>query len=65
MRIWGKVLGFLFGFMLSRSFVGALLGMWLGHIFDRGRGFDFDGVSGGKEDDVARQAAFFSIQLFQ
>ncbi len=45
--------------MLSRSFVGALLGMWLGHIFDRGRGFDFDGVSGGKEDDVARQAAFF------
>ena len=59
MRIWGKVLGFLFGFMLSRSFVGALLGMWLGHIFDRGRGFDFDGVSGGKEDDVARQAAFF------
>lgn len=59
MRIWGKVLGFLFGFMLSKNIFGALLGMWLGHMFDRGRGFDFDGMSGGKEDDVARQAAFF------
>lgn len=59
MRIWGKVLGFLFGLMLSRNLFGALLGLWLGHLFDRGRGFDFDGVTGGKEDDVARQAAFF------
>jgi DnaJ like chaperone protein len=59
MRIWGKVLGFLFGFMLSKNLFGALLGVWLGHMFDRGRGFDFDGVTGGKGDDVARQAAFF------
>lgn len=59
MRIWGKVLGFLFGFMLSKNLFGALLGVWLGHLFDRARGFDFDGISGGKEDDVARQAAFF------
>ena len=59
MRIWGKVLGFLFGFMLSKNLFGALIGVWLGHMFDRGRGFDFDGVTGGKEDDVARQAAFF------
>lgn len=59
MRIWGKVLGFLFGFMLSKSLFGALLGVWLGHMFDRGRGFNFDGVTGGKSDDVARQAAFF------
>lgn len=59
MRIWGKVLGFLFGFMLSKNIFGALLGVWLGHMFDRGRGFDFDGTTGGKEDDVARQAAFF------
>ena len=59
MRIWGKVLGFLFGFMLSKNFFGALLGLWLGHMFDRGRGVDFDGVTGGKEDDIARQAAFF------
>ncbi|MBL4899895.1 MAG: co-chaperone DjlA [Colwellia sp.] len=59
MRIWGKVLGFLFGFMLSKSLFGALLGVWLGHMFDRARGFNFDGLTGGKADDVARQAAFF------
>ncbi len=59
MRIWGKVLGFLFGFMLSKSLFGALLGVWLGHMFDRARGFNFDGMTGGKADDVTRQAAFF------
>jgi DnaJ like chaperone protein len=59
MRIWGKVLGFLFGFMLSKALFGALLGLWLGHVFDRGRGFNFNGVTGGKEDDISRQAAFF------
>lgn len=59
MRIWGKVLGFLFGFMLSKNLFGALLGAWLGHMFDRGRGFDFDGLTKGEEDDVSRQAAFF------
>ncbi|MDP7591364.1 MAG: co-chaperone DjlA [Litorilituus sp.] len=59
MRIWGKVLGFLFGFMLSKNLFGALLGLWLGHLFDRGRGFDFDGVTQGEDDDISRQAAFF------
>lgn len=59
MHIWGKILGFLFGFMLSKNLFGALLGLWLGHMFDRGRGFNFNGISGGKEDDVSRQAAFF------
>ncbi len=59
MRIWGKVLGFLFGFMLSKNLFGALLGLWLGHMFDRSRGFDFDGLSQGEEDDVSRQAVFF------
>ena len=59
MRIWGKVLGFLFGFMLSKSLFGALLGVWLGHMFDRGRGLDFDGTIRGEGDDVSRQAAFF------
>ena len=58
-HIGGKVLGFLFGFMLSKTIFGALLGLWLGHIFDRGRGFNFNGLSGGKEDDISRQAAFF------
>ncbi|GAA0814716.1 co-chaperone DjlA [Colwellia sp. D2M02] len=59
MRIWGKILGFLFGLMLSKNIVGALLGAWLGHLFDRGRGFDFNAMSGNEEDDVSRQATFF------
>ncbi len=59
MHVWGKILGFVFGFMLSKSLFGALLGLWLGHLFDRGRGFNFNGIAGGKEDEISRQAAFF------
>lgn len=59
MHIWGKVLGFLFGFMLSKNLFGALLGVWVGHMFDKGRRIDFDGFSPNKEDDVTRQAVFF------
>jgi len=59
MRIWGKVLGFLFGFMLSKNLFGALIGLWLGHMFDRARGANFNGTVRGEGDDVARQAAFF------
>ena len=57
MHIWGKVLGFLFGFMLSKNIFGALLGAWLGHRFDKSRGFDFDQLNQNKEQ--SRQAAFF------
>jgi len=57
MKIWGKVLGFLFGFMLSKNIFGALLGAWLGHRFDKSRGFDFDQLNQNKEQ--SRQAAFF------
>ncbi|NQY62843.1 MAG: co-chaperone DjlA [Alteromonadaceae bacterium] len=56
MQIWGKVLGFLFGFMLSKNIFGALLGLWLGHSFDKGRKLDFNNL-GGK--DSSRQAEFF------
>jgi DnaJ like chaperone protein len=57
MKVWGKVFGFLFGFMLSKNIFGAFLGMWLGHRFDEGRGFDFDGLA--KKTDANRQATFF------
>ncbi|WP_286233609.1 co-chaperone DjlA [Thalassotalea sediminis] len=57
MRIWGKVLGFLFGFMLSKHLIGALLGMWLGHRFDKGMGFDFDRFAA--QDEDSRQQTFF------
>ena len=56
MRIWGKLLGFLFGFMLSKNLFGGLIGMWLGHTFDRGRSLDFNHL--GKEGEVDRQAQF-------
>jgi DnaJ like chaperone protein len=56
MRVWGKLLGFLFGFMLSKNLFGALLGMWLGHTFDRGRSFDFNHL--GHQGDEDRQAEF-------
>ena len=58
MRIWGKILGFLFGFMLSKNIIGALLGAWIGHRFDKGIGLDFSGL-GGAKTDTERQAAFF------
>ncbi len=57
MRIWGKVFGFLFGFMLSKNIFGALLGLWLGHRFDKGLGFNFDDLAQLSEEN--RQAAFF------
>ncbi len=37
MRIWGKVLGAFFGFLLG-NIIGALIGLWIGHRFDRGMG---------------------------
>lgn len=37
MRIWGKVLGAFFGFLLGNVF-GLLIGLWIGHRFDTGMG---------------------------
>ncbi|MBO9491099.1 co-chaperone DjlA [Endozoicomonas sp. G2_1] len=59
MRIWGKVLGFLFGFMLSKTILGALLGLWLGHYFDRGQRLNLDSLNQHSDSDANRQAAFF------
>lgn len=59
MYIWGKVIGFLFGFMLSRNIFGGLLGAWFGHLFDKRRASDADVVGVNPEDDITRQAAFF------
>lgn len=56
MRIWGKVLGALFGFMLTKNPLGAIIGAFIGHRFDKGMGFDFDRLHQHNEQD--RQAAF-------
>lgn len=53
MRIWGKVLGAFFGFLLGNIF-GALLGLWLGHRFDRGMGMSFR-----RAPTQQQQAVFF------
>jgi DnaJ like chaperone protein len=59
MSIWGKVLGFLFGLMLSKNLFGALVGAWIGHMFDKGRRIELYGSSPNKADDISRQAVFF------
>ncbi|NQZ20881.1 MAG: co-chaperone DjlA [Colwellia sp.] len=59
MKIWGKLLGFLFGFMLSKNILGALIGMFIGHNFDKGRSFDFSHLANSKGAESKRQAAFF------
>lgn len=59
MRIWGKVLGFIFGFLLSKNLVGAVIGLLIGHRFDKGRALDFNNLSGSKASEQNRQAAFF------
>ncbi|MGY3884276.1 co-chaperone DjlA [Aeromonas aquatica] len=53
MRIWGKVLGAFFGFLLGNIF-GALLGLWIGHRFDRGMGMSFR-----RAPTQQQQAVFF------
>ncbi|EKE87481.1 co-chaperone DjlA [Idiomarina xiamenensis] len=41
MQIWGKVLGFVFG-MLFLRWAGAIIGLLIGHWFDRGYAQDFN-----------------------
>lgn len=57
MRIWGKVLGAFFGFLLGNIF-GALLGLWIGHRFDRGMGIRGAFQRGPSQQ---QQAVFFHV----
>ncbi|MFT5758859.1 MAG: DnaJ like chaperone protein [Alteromonadaceae bacterium] len=59
MKIWGKVFGFVFGLMLTKNIFGGLLGMWLGHTFDKGRSLNFNQFTGGRGNEQERQAVFF------
>lgn len=59
MKIWGKVLGAIFGLMLSKLWIGALIGMWIGHMFDKGRRIDFDKFNvNNANKDAHRQTVF-------
>lgn len=56
MRIWGKVLGVLLGFMAGGP-IGALFGGWLGHKFDVGLGIDFQAFN--QQNAQTRQQSYF------
>jgi len=62
LRIWGKVLGTLFGFMFGRFF-GAILGFYLGHLFDRSLGQDFSN-QGGFSKFFVNKASFTNQAVF-
>jgi len=63
MKIWGKILGFMFGWALMRL-PGALIGLWIGHQFDKGLARDFSRTGGfsrifNEGGGLRRQATYF------
>ena len=63
MSIWGKILGALFGFMFLKI-PGAILGLLVGHFFDKAYRQDFNQLGGfGRfftdQDNLKQQAIFF------
>lgn len=55
---WGKIAGFILGWMLTRSFFGALLGLAIGHyLFDRRAG-GFGGLGFGGDAAETRKVFF-------
>lgn len=63
MPLWGKILGLIFGFMFLKI-PGAILGLLVGHFFDRAYSQDFSQLGGfGRfftdQDKLKQQAVFF------
>lgn len=63
MLFWGKILGFIFGFMFLKI-PGAILGLIVGHFFDKAYSQDFNQLGGfGRfftdQSGVKQQAVFF------
>ncbi len=67
MPYWGKILGFVFGFMFLKI-PGAILGLIIGHFFDRAYSQDFSQLGGfGRfftDQNALRQQAIFFHSLF-
>lgn len=55
MRIWGKIIGGFFGFLLGGP-IGLIIGIFIGHLFDRGLSIQSFNTSANSE----AQAAFFN-----
>lgn len=62
MKIWGKVLGFIFGFMFGK-WAGALLGLYIGHRFDRSMSQGFSN-QGGFSKFFVNKASFTNQAVF-
>ena len=65
MMAWGKILGGALGYALTESMTGVIIGVFLGHLFDRGsrtrrRGGSAEGVGFGRASQEQTQAAFFA-----
>lgn len=63
MAVWGKVLGFVFGFMFLKI-PGAILGLIVGHLFDKAYSQDFNQLGGfgrffSDQNSLKQQAVFF------
>lgn len=63
MSIWGKILGAVFGFMFLKI-PGAILGLIVGHFFDKAYSQDFNRLGGfgrffSDQDSLKQQAIFF------
>ena len=61
--MWGKVLGFLFGLMFLKI-PGAILGVIVGHFFDKAYSQDFNQLGGfgrffSDQNSLKQQAVFF------
>lgn len=61
--MWGKVLGTIFGYMLTKHIVGALLGCYIGHRFDRSLAQKF-AEQGGFSKFFVNKAAFTKQAVF-
>lgn len=63
MRVWGKVIGTVLGFITGRA-LGAVLGFFIGHMFDKHYSQDFNQMGGfsrffTSQDELKSQAIFF------
>jgi len=63
MSVWGKILGVLFGFMFLKI-PGAIIGLIVGHFFDKAYGQDFNQLGGfgrffSDQNSMKQQAVFF------
>ncbi|WP_111980304.1 co-chaperone DjlA [Algibacillus agarilyticus] len=67
MHIWGKIIGFCFGYMFAR-FPGAILGVIVGHLFDKQYSKAFSGVGGFsgllRNKNALKSRALFFYTLF-